>query len=307
MNTTNFQAKFATDARLFPHLLDVHRDRVLISELSESDFEKASFLDQRIFAQQQKRWFVEWEELAEIELAERQPPNYIFHIGHVGSTLISRLLGQADGVFALREPLLLRSLAENSLLLGQPHCPWQVEEFAKRRRSVVQWLSRSFRQSDRAMIKASSFVSEISRSLLEEKTRALFMFVPLQSYMTTILAGEASMDETLAMAGTRLQRLNNRLNTPLANLSALNLVQRIAMSWLCETACLLEAQEDVSNVQIQWMNFDTFLDSPHDHWQRLSQHFAFEMPKEETHSLLSGPIMTSYSKAPEHGYSSNLR
>ena len=41
----------------------------------------------------------------------RTDARWIFHIGHVGSTLVSRLLGELDGVLALREPRLLRDLA----------------------------------------------------------------------------------------------------------------------------------------------------------------------------------------------------
>ena len=35
---------------------------------------------------------------------------WIFHIGHVGSTLISRLLGELEGVLSVREPRSLRDL-----------------------------------------------------------------------------------------------------------------------------------------------------------------------------------------------------
>ncbi|MGC8517731.1 MAG: hypothetical protein ACP5P4_04285, partial [Steroidobacteraceae bacterium] len=37
--------------------------------------------------------------------------HYIFHIGHVGSTLISRILGEHPGFHAVREPALLRAIA----------------------------------------------------------------------------------------------------------------------------------------------------------------------------------------------------
>ena len=41
----------------------------------------------------------------------RSDARWIFHIGHVGSTLVSRLLGELAGVLAIREPRLLRDLA----------------------------------------------------------------------------------------------------------------------------------------------------------------------------------------------------
>ena len=36
----------------------------------------------------------------------RSDARWIFHIGHVGSTLVSRLLGELDEVLAIREPRL---------------------------------------------------------------------------------------------------------------------------------------------------------------------------------------------------------
>ncbi len=39
--------------------------------------------------------------------------HFIFHAGHVGSTLLSRLLDEARGVLSLREPLPLRAIAEH--------------------------------------------------------------------------------------------------------------------------------------------------------------------------------------------------
>ena len=37
---------------------------------------------------------------------------YIFPIGHVGSTLLSRLIGSHTGIFSLRESALLRTFAQ---------------------------------------------------------------------------------------------------------------------------------------------------------------------------------------------------
>src|SRR4026208_509760 len=48
-----------------------------------------------------------------------RPLHYIFHTGHVGSTLVSRLLDETGAVLSLREPLPLRTLAEAQDLLGQ--------------------------------------------------------------------------------------------------------------------------------------------------------------------------------------------
>ena len=52
--------------------------------------------------------------------ASRGRINFIFHTGHVGSTLVSRLLDETGPVLSVREPLPLRTLAEAQDTLRAP-------------------------------------------------------------------------------------------------------------------------------------------------------------------------------------------
>ncbi|MEE9432836.1 MAG: hypothetical protein V3V15_01180 [Sphingorhabdus sp.] len=297
MTTIPWQQSFPQSAEVFPFMLDTAQDELLLMRLSEEDFAAASFLDERLFSASAQKHVVPWAEVAAIDLPQTPQPDYIFHIGHVGSTLISRLLGEVSGVFALREPLLLRALAEMR----------SADDFTVRKEKTVAWLSRSFRKTDRAMIKATSFVSGIAGQLLNKDSRALFLYLPLQSYMETILAGEASLRETEAMAQSRLERINTRLDLPVEFGAESGVYQQVAVSWLCEMACLFEAQKLQPDARIMWIDFNQFLTAPKDSWAGLLAHFDLQMTAGESCELLSGPIMTSYSKAPEHSYDADLR
>ena len=97
-------AAMATPA-WFPQLLDPINDRVLLVARTEQDYRDAAFLDERSLRQDAQRQVVEWADLAAAMPPEaRRDVQYIFHISHVGSTLISRLLGELPQVLALREP-----------------------------------------------------------------------------------------------------------------------------------------------------------------------------------------------------------
>ena len=64
----------------------------------------ASFLDDRMLQSPVDARVVPWAAVEEAMAAElRQDARWIFHIGHVGSTLVSRLLGEIHGVLAVRE------------------------------------------------------------------------------------------------------------------------------------------------------------------------------------------------------------
>ncbi|MEH6791225.1 hypothetical protein [Parasphingorhabdus sp.] len=302
----DWQSEFAKNASLFPHLADLQKQQVLLSTMSEAAFRQASFLDQRIFSPDLRRQVVSWTDVASIPLPPRSKPQYIFHIGHVGSTLISRLLGEIDSVLALREPAILRQLAD--LRVTNPaEIGWTEEEQAQRLDQVEGWLSRVFRPEQRVLIKASSFVSPLALPLLAKQGTALFLFTSLERYLQTILAGDSSKQEAAALAEIRMRRLAKHCGAPLGDKDKFSLAQTAALGWLCEMVTLCDAEHHCTEARIAWLDFDDFLDQPADHLQRAAGHFERNLSLEEAHDLVSGPIMSRYSKAPEYDYSASLR
>ena len=111
--------------RWFPHQLNVIDHKVLLVERSEADYRAASFLDDhRLPLRRCPRDRRMGSPGAAMPPGARRDAQYIFHIGNVGSTLISRLLGELPAVFALREPLLLRTFYELDRIEGTPRSPW---------------------------------------------------------------------------------------------------------------------------------------------------------------------------------------
>lgn len=302
----DWQSFFAKDASLFPHLADLQKEQVLLSTMSEAAFRQASFLDQRIFTPDLQRQVVSWADIASVPLATLPKPQYIFHIGHVGSTLISRLLGDIDSILALREPAILRQLAD--VRINNPaEIGWTGDEHAKRLDQVEQWLSRTFHPDQRVMIKASSFVSPLAHDLLTGSGTALFLFASRERYLQTILAGDASKQEAAALTELRLKRLEQHCGQTVGTKETLTLAQTAALGWLCEMVTLCDADAHCPNANIMWMDFDHFLSQPASQLQVAADHFGKSLPLAQAESLVSGPIMTSYSKAPEYDYSASLR
>ncbi len=302
----DWQAIFAQDAGLFPHLADLQKDQVLLSTMSETAFREASFLDQRLFTPDLQRQVVSWAEVASISLPPLNKPHYIFHIGHVGSTLISRLLGELYSVLALREPAILRQVADEHV--NQPaDIGWSSDERANRLDQVESWLSRVFHADQRVMIKASSFVSPLARPLLAAQGTALFLFTSLERYLQTILAGDSSKQEAALLADPRLHRLEQHCGEPWEKKETLSLARTAALGWLCEMVTLCDAERHCSEAKIAWMDFDDFLQRPGAQLQRAATHFERDISPEQAQRLVSSSIMTSYSKAPEYDYSASLR
>ena len=290
-------AEIAADPSWLAHNLDPVSDRVALVRMSEADYRAASFLDQRLLGSQSQMSEIGWAELAAtFPAGSRRDAQYIFHIGHVGSTLISRLLGELDGVFALREPLLLRSFVE----MG-------ADEAAVRIPTLQALLSRTFTPGQRAMVKATSFTSEIADRVVPAGSRALFLYADPRRYVESILAGDNSRRELAMLAPIRAQRIAIRvpaLATPEAASSEARLA---AQAWACEMTSLGRAAAAMPADSVLWADFDKVLPDPERMMATFAEFFGIAAPADKLRTTANGPLLGRYSKAPEYEYSPALR
>jgi hypothetical protein len=263
--------------------------------LEESAYRQASFLDQRILATNPCEGTCSIETAAAAAGMLHSHAHYIFHIGHVGSTLISRLLGEHPDFLSVREPALLRTLASGTTQNG--HAPSLTVTLAL--------LARTWRTRQRALIKATSFVSEIAESILaiDDQAAALFVYTPALAYLRCILGGPNSRLESRALAPSRLARLQARTGgTAQPNSEG----EWIAMSWLCEMTALCQAAAQCGP-RGRWFDFDSFLSAPAAGLKDALRTLGAAPATQEVDALLAGPWMGRYAKAPEHAYDPALR
>jgi len=297
----------ANSPELFPHGLDARTDSVSLIRLTEADYAKASFLDGRILGPGVMSRAAAFPEIAraveEGGLAERA--DFIFHIGHVGSTLLGRLLGRHPALLSLREPDILRTLAR---IRAEPEAlprPWSADDFETHLATFLKLWSRSFRPKQRVLIKATSFASELAAEILRRPSqpKAIFMFVSPENYLATILGAEHSPKEAQMLADFRGKRLQNRIGSALHPITSIGAL--VAMSWASEM-CALAAARDSSD-RILWLDFDRFLADPAPSLSTCFDHLGASASAEQIAQILSGPDMRTYSKAQEHGYDAKLR
>jgi hypothetical protein len=297
-----------SDPGRVPYSLDLSKDLILFVGLSETEMHDASFLDQRALTSQTwGRWVPMPDVAAGCDPHGRDDAHYIFHIGHVGSTLVSRLIGETAGALALREPQLLRDLAAVATR-PPPNGSWSDSAACGMRIALSRrLLARTFRADQRAVIKATSFVSDIAPDLVSGHARAAFLFTSLPSYMATILAGHNSRRELETATATRLTRLARRLGNLPYRLDTLDEGERVALGWTTEMLALQEASDALPDGSALWLDFDAFLASPTEGLIALAAHFALPLDPEEAGRIVAGPLMSRYSKAPEYDYSTALR
>lgn len=268
--------------------------------LDEGAYRSASFLDRRLLQASPREAHVGCAIVAAAAAMLAPRAHYIFHIGHVGSTLVGRLLGEYPGFFAVREPAVLREL---SLRPAQGRIVGGIGL-----RDTLALLARTWRPGQRAVVKATSFASEIATPVmdLDRDGAAIFMFTPALAYLRCILGGPNSRVEAKTLAPSRLARLRARLGEAVSGVDPQSEGEWIAMSWLCEMMCLQQAGARFGS-RILWVDFDAFLGAPEAGLGSILRMFGAEPMPAQTASILAGPLMHQYAKAPEHAYDAALR
>jgi hypothetical protein len=290
MSSAPAPEEIARDATWLGQALDPSAGMVRLVAMDRDSYRAASFLDDRLIQQPVDAQIVPWPDVeAAVDGELRSDARWIFHIGHVGSTLVSRLLGELDGVLAIREPRLLRDLALSPVKVRDRYL-----------KPVPKLMSRTFADNETACVKATSFASEIAADLVPPGERALFMYARPLHYVASILAGENSVKELDTLADYRSQRLARRgIGLP----SARNDADRAAAAWACEMTTL----EAASDCHVGWADFDTMLGDMSNQLGRVADFFGFGADARVLGSIASGPLMRRYSKDPQHEYSATLR
>jgi hypothetical protein len=293
MSSAPDRQAIAQDAQWLAQALDPAAGMVRLIAMSGEAYRAASFLDDRMLQQPVDAHLVPWPEVEAAMLdGVRNDARWIFHIGHVGSTLISRLLGELSNVLAIREPRILRDLAMSPAEIRAGY----IE-------AVPKLMSRTFAADEIACVKATSLVSEIASDLVPANERAIFMFATPRNYIASILAGENSVQELRMLGDSRAQRMAKRVGT----MAVRNDAELAGAAWACEMTSLEAAVEAMPDRKITWADFDHMLGDMHLELARAAAFFGFSTDGAKLAAIAQGPLVARYSKAPEYAYSPALR
>jgi uncharacterized membrane protein YecN with MAPEG domain len=271
---------------VYPLKLDLAADGVGLIRLDEAAYTQASFLDERLLVGGAKQAWTSWSDVRSRALGLSGESDFIFHMGHVGSTLLSRLVGDHERIFSLREPAVLRFLATAEAL--------PPTELALHLMGVLKLFARVYRSDQRSLIKATSFA------------RAILMYASPQVYINTILSGAASRGALRTASGQRLVRLRRRFADVQQNAEPRSEGELAALGWVCEVAALAEIATRF-RARILWLDFDDFLTKPAAGVFAVLERLSADASRSTIDAMLASPHWGRYSKAPEHPYGVDLR
>lgn len=285
----------AADAAWFPHRLDLQSQTMSFVRLDEAALRAASFLDGRLA--------VSGRDVLELPL-DRLPslpccPDFIFHIGHCGSTLLSRLLDLSPGVLGLREPQLLRDLAASAptTIAIQSADGWAAV-FAR----SLGLFSRPHQPGQRIVVKATSTCNDLIAPVLalHAEARVVLLYMPLERYLATMLKPPHHGRDAMQAAPDRLRYLQARLGDDRLHQVPMTVAETIALGWIAELARYEEIRSVAGErARVVPLDFEDLLGDLPGQLARLQNRLGLQ----GADPAAVDAVMRAYSKQPEHAYS----
>jgi len=290
---------------LLPQKLDLIGRRVLLLEVDERRYRQAPFLDDRMVDDDTKGFWVALDCLPAPGPDESVPdPALIFHIGHCGSTLLSRLLPAAGPLLPVREPPPLRTLAESLRLLEQPVSRLSRTQWHTLLGRFVNLYSRGYRQHEPALIKPTSDCGNLIGPALEARSasRAVLMYQSLETYLAIMMDGADARMDIEGHAVTRLSDLHSFIGDHESlRLFELTPPQRVVVSWLAGVTSFHLAMQSHAQ-QLRPLDFDRLLEDPRHVLAEVMSFLGLPVDQTRLAAAVDGPVMQTYAKAPEYRY-----
>lgn len=276
---------------------DASAQRGWVLHFEPEDYRRASFLDQRALHHRQIHgWELSLDEI-EATLADSDPVpplHWIFHIGHCGSTLVSKFIDLANGVLGLREPLPLLALAQGT------------DDPATRRwqGTVLRLLARGYPDTRAVVVKPTSAVTAIAGSLLERSPgRACLLWIDLRSWLATMLRDADLIRDSLAGEARRLAQFGPD-GLPAASGDG----ARLARLWLAEQLRWRRLAADPALAgRLIDLDFAQVLADPAGASAGLIAHYGLPLPDDWAARVAGSGLLQRYAKDPSQAYDANAR
>ena len=285
---------FSRSAAYPLYAFDPAENRAWVLHFDADDYRRASFLDQRSLGRRDiSGWALD---RAELDAAlSPSPPlrdvHWLFHIGHCGSSLVSRLLDLVPGVLGLREPLPLLTLAHGRE--DPAAASWEAP--------VLALLARGFADSQGVIVKPTSVVTTVADRLLPSTGAACLLWVDLQTWLATMLRDSGLIDGVLTTEPLRLAR-----QPPLPSASSTG--ARLARAWLVEQRRwqTLAADPALAGRLID-LDFADVLRDPAPTVARLATHYGLPVPADWAQRIKASELLSRYAKDGGAHFDGNAR
>lgn len=290
--------------------LNFRQSQGFLVPMTERSYRDSAFLDQRLVRGGGEDTALDIATLARVSQAlPHRPIHYIFHVGHCGSTLLSRMLGEMQGFFSLREPLLLMALARAARDLGTAETGMSRADWTALRDLLLAYLSRTWRASQTALIKASSHANNVAPELMawSPHSRAVFLYIGLEDYLATMLRPKPR-EETRDFYPLRRADFARAVGAAPDCMGELGEAEKTALVWLMNR---YEYRRLVVNPALNGrllpLRFDDLLAAPRETVHRVAAFLGEPPVRAELDAAVAPGLLGSYAKSPGIPFDSGRR
>ncbi len=302
---------FAASAAYPLFRLDLADGSAQVLHFEPEDYRRAAFLDDRALGHRRVGgWTVPLSELeAQAAAAPVLPVHWLFHIGHCGSTLVSRLLDALPGVLGLREPLPLLELAGLELEAGHPLGRVSHERQAEGVRLAARLLARGFDDTRAVVVKPTSLVWSLAPQLLEaSQGGAILLWIDLESWLAAMLSDAQLRADTRRQAAIRLAGWHALAGDTTTRLWQLDDAELLALCWLTEHLRYRAwVREPAFAARVRALDFDDVLADPAAALAGVAGHFGLAATREAIADAIGSGLLERYAKDTTRTYDAAAR
>lgn len=223
---------------------------------------------------------------------ERPDVGFVFHHAFVCSTLLARSLHEIPAFFALKEPWILRRLAD----IKRQHAGTIPPEHWKLIVSAyVDLLAKRYKSGDSLVIKATNVANNLLWDVFcfWPERPVLYMHSDVKAFLVTNLKKNRETQQkmpALLMDFTRDSDIRSRFGAIEIPRNR-SLLQTCALIWVANVYTLKRAAEKYAPTRLQCLDMNTLLKHPQATMQSVSRFFGHEPSKHDMLRMTSKEIM----------------
>jgi hypothetical protein len=271
----------------------------------------APFIDIRFEPLAQAQFWVPTSDLFALEVGHgvaRPGPAFIFHHAFVCSTLLARCLNGSDAFFSLKEPWILRRLADlKRARAGATSGADPREAFCR----YVSLLCRRFRTGRTPVIKATNVANNLLEDVLAlmPAQRVLYLYSDLESFLiSTLKKSDETKQKMPGLARSFLQDGDFAQRFPqLCEASRWTFLQSCALVWLVSLYNLKSTLGRFPNAALRTLDAQVFMDDPAGTLSQLSGFFGHAPDASDLARMTDPAILGANAKDPSAPYSAQQR
>ncbi|MDA9020787.1 hypothetical protein N9H97_00815 [Gammaproteobacteria bacterium] len=248
------------DPLYFPFQL-IRGQKISYLRISEDTFIKSPFLDTRILQGGDRKFLYAnsmevANNLKEVKVESKKRLIHIFHISHVGSTFVAKLLESSNDTKVLREPNILRDLTREYSEMNQFSSEYKKSELDL----LLNGILKSFLSGDRSKVILKHTSGNLSlpiacKTIDNIGQKEILLFTDLESFLSHSIASDGLRSDAETNAKTRLRYFNDICLSNHLNLSNLKLIEKVSLIWMVEFSRMLSRK--ISNADALLINFDS--------------------------------------------------